>query len=139
MVEGKVKFALWFAPETRELVSANYRQDNCKSMSEFIEKAVLFYCGYLQACHAEYYLPRVLGSVLQGTLACSGIALAGCCSSRRWNATSQTTSWPPTRTSIWTPMKSFGPEVSGRCGRPAAASPSRMTWCSRSPCEPCRA
>ena len=72
MVEGKVKFALWFAPETRELVSANYRQDNCKSMSEFIEKAVLFYCGYLQACHAEYYLPRVLGSVLQGTLGLFG-------------------------------------------------------------------
>ena len=72
MVEGKVKFALWFAPETRELVSANYRQDNCKSMSEFIEKAVLFYCGYLQASHAEYYLPRVLGSVLQGTLGLFG-------------------------------------------------------------------
>lgn len=72
MVEGKVKFALWFAPETRELVSANYRQDNCKSMSEFIEKAVLFYCGYLQASHAEYYLPRVLGAVLQGTLGMFG-------------------------------------------------------------------
>lgn len=72
MVEGKVKFALWFAPETRELVSANYRQDNCKSMSEFIEKAVLFYCRYLQACHAAYYLPRVLGSVLQGTLGLFG-------------------------------------------------------------------
>lgn len=72
MVEGKVKFALWFAPETRALVSANYRQDNCKSMSEFIEKAVLFYCGYLQASHGEYYLPRVLGSVLQGTLGLFG-------------------------------------------------------------------
>lgn len=72
MVEGKVKFALWFAPETRELVSVNYLQDNCKSMSEFIEKAVLFYCGYLQASHAEYYLPRVLGSVLQGTLGMFG-------------------------------------------------------------------
>ena len=72
MVEGKVKFALWFAPETRELVSANSRQDNCKSMSEVIEKAVLFYCGYLQSSHGEYYLPRVLGSVLQGTLGLFG-------------------------------------------------------------------
>lgn len=68
MVEGKVKFPLWIAPETKEIVAESFRQDNCKSMSEFIEKAILFYNGYLHAKHAEYYLPRVLGSVLQGSL-----------------------------------------------------------------------
>ena len=68
MVEGKIKFPLWIAPETKEIVAESFRQDNCKSMSEFIEKAILFYNGYLHARHAEYYLPRVLGSVLQGTL-----------------------------------------------------------------------
>lgn len=68
MVEGKIKFPLWIAPETKEIVAESFRQDNCKSMSEFIEKAVLFYNGYLHARYAKYYLPRVLGSVLQGTL-----------------------------------------------------------------------
>ena len=68
MVEGKIKFPLWIAPETKEIVAKSFQKDNCKSMSEFIEKAILFYDGYLHARRAEYYLPRVLGSVLQGTL-----------------------------------------------------------------------
>ena len=72
MVEGKIKFPLWITPETKEIVAESFRQDNCKSMSEFIEKAILFYNGYLHARHAEYYLPRVLGSVLQGTLGLFG-------------------------------------------------------------------
>ena len=72
MVEGKIKFPLWIAPETKEIVAESFRQDNCKSMSEVIEKAILFYNGYLHARHAEYYLPRVLGSVLQGTLGLFG-------------------------------------------------------------------
>ena len=72
MVEGKINFPLWIAPETKDLIAEVYRQDDCKSMSEFIEKAILFYNGYLHARHAEYYLPRVLGSVLQGTLGLFG-------------------------------------------------------------------
>lgn len=72
MVEGKIKFPLWIAPETKEIVAESFRQDNCKSMSEYIEKAILFYNGYLHARHAEYYLPRILGSVLQGTLGLFG-------------------------------------------------------------------
>ena len=72
MVEGKIKFPLWIAPETKEIVAESFKKDNCKSMSEFIERAILFYNGYLHARHAEYYLPRVLGSVLQGTLGLFG-------------------------------------------------------------------
>lgn len=72
MVEGKIKFPLWIAPETKEIVAESFQKDNCKSMSEFIERAILFYNGYLHARHAEYYLPRVLGSVLQGTLGLFG-------------------------------------------------------------------
>lgn len=62
--ENKVKFALWFAPETRELVEENYRSDGCRSMGEYIEKAILFYTGYRHAEHAEYYLPEALNEVL---------------------------------------------------------------------------
>ena len=62
--DNKVKFALWFAPETRQIVEDNYKDDGCKSMGEYIEKAILFYTGYRDAVHAEYYLPDVLNNVL---------------------------------------------------------------------------
>ena len=68
MVEGKDKFALWLTPEAKELVEQAFRQDGCRSRSEFIEKAVCFYCGYLNAERTGDYLPRVMGSVLSGTL-----------------------------------------------------------------------
>lgn len=62
--DNKVKFALWFAPETRQIVEDNYKDDGCKSMGEYIEKAILFYSGYRDAVHAEYYLPDALNNVL---------------------------------------------------------------------------
>ena len=43
----KVKFPLYIFPDTMEKVDMLYEADNCKSKTEFIEKAVCFYCGYL--------------------------------------------------------------------------------------------
>lgn len=43
----KVKFPLYIFPDTMEKVDMLYEADNCKSKTEFIEKAVHFYCGYL--------------------------------------------------------------------------------------------
>ena len=40
---NKRKFALWIYPETLEKVENAYEKDNCRSQSEFIEKAVNFY------------------------------------------------------------------------------------------------
>lgn len=72
MVIGKEKFALWITPEAKKEVEAHYKQDNCKSQSEYIEKAVWFYSGYLDTKHAEAYLPRVLSDVLEGKLGAFG-------------------------------------------------------------------
>ena len=72
MVIGKEKFALWITPEAKKEVEAHYKQDNCKSQSEYIEKAVRFYSGYLDTEHAETYLPRVLSDVLEGKLGSFG-------------------------------------------------------------------
>lgn len=44
----------------------NFEADNCKSPSEFIEKAIIFYCGYLAS--DKQYLPNVLVSTMQGSL-----------------------------------------------------------------------
>lgn len=43
--------------------------DNCKSRSEFIEKAVRFYAGYLSTQNAREYLPNVVISTLKSIVA----------------------------------------------------------------------
>ena len=43
------KFALWAQNSTLDTVKKVYKEDNCESQSEFIEKAILFYLGYLSA------------------------------------------------------------------------------------------
>ena len=41
--KDKQKFALWTYPKTMKRVETLYRDDGCKSKSEFIEKAINFY------------------------------------------------------------------------------------------------
>jgi hypothetical protein len=43
----KVKFPLYVFNDTMDNVDMLYKSDNCKSKTEFIEKAIRFYCGYL--------------------------------------------------------------------------------------------
>ena len=64
----KNKFALWIYPETLERVEKLYREDGCKSRSEFIEKAINFYCGYLTAENYREYFPSVIVSTVKGSL-----------------------------------------------------------------------
>jgi len=64
----KNKFALWMYPETLERVEKLYREDGCKSRSEFIEKAINFYCGYLTAENYREYFPSVIVSTVKGSL-----------------------------------------------------------------------
>ena len=49
-----------------------YREDDCRSKSEFIEKAIRFYCGYLAAERAAEFLPAGLASTLEGVLTLFG-------------------------------------------------------------------
>ncbi len=72
MVTGKEKFALWITPEAKQEVESHYKKDNCKSQSEYNEKAVRFYSGYLDTGHADEYLPRILSEVLDGKLGALG-------------------------------------------------------------------
>ena len=67
--EPKRKFALWIRESTLDQVKKLYQGDNCSSQSEFIEKAVLFYAGYLSAEDNKSYLPNVVTSTLKGIVA----------------------------------------------------------------------
>ncbi len=64
--KNKKKFPLWIYPETRQLVTDWYKKDNCQSQSEFIEKAIRFYCGYISAEEGVRFLPAAITSALTG-------------------------------------------------------------------------
>ena len=68
MEQEKQRYAIWINQSSMEVAQELYRQDNCKSRSEFIEKAILFYAGYLHAKNAANYLPRILSDILNSTL-----------------------------------------------------------------------
>lgn len=64
--KNKTKFPLWIYPQTRKLVTDWYKRDNCQSQSEFIEKAIKFYCGYISAEEGVRFLPAAITSAMTG-------------------------------------------------------------------------
>ena len=69
MPREKIKFALRILPETQQIVKDFYPLDNCQNQSEFIEKAIHFYAGYVANKNATEFLAPVLVSALQGIVA----------------------------------------------------------------------
>ena len=62
--ETKIRIPLWIYPSTEEEVKNVYESDNCKSSSEFIEKAINFYIGFLKSeDNVNYLSPRITSSV----------------------------------------------------------------------------
>lgn len=64
----KRRTAVWLYPETMEKMDKLLEIDNCKSRSEFIDKALNFYMGYLVSEDTTGYLSKILISALQGIL-----------------------------------------------------------------------
>ena len=64
--EVKRRFQLWVMPSTLELADQYYRSDNCASKSEFIEKAILFYVGYVSSQQSQDYLTDVIPATVKG-------------------------------------------------------------------------
>ena len=64
----KRKFALWIRPSLLEEVNSLYKSDNCASRSEFMEKALRFYMGYLGTEDNTAYLSQAILTAIQGTL-----------------------------------------------------------------------
>ena len=58
--DNKIKFPLWVYPQTMKDVEQHFRNDNCRSQSEFIEKAIKFYRAYLdEEKHVNYLSPLI--------------------------------------------------------------------------------
>ncbi len=64
----KKRTAVWLYPETIDKMDNLLERDNCKSRSEFIDKALNFYMGYLVSEDTTGYLSKILISAMQGTL-----------------------------------------------------------------------
>lgn len=63
VTEGKIKFPLYIFPDTMRAVDMLYESDNCKSKTEFMEKAIRFYCGYLlnqEHSTTEFLAPQLV-------------------------------------------------------------------------------
>ena len=67
--DNKKRTAVWLTPGVIRRMDSWLEEDNCKTRSEFIEKALRFYMGYLAAEDTSEYLSRALVDTLRGTLA----------------------------------------------------------------------
>ena len=56
--KDKRKFQLWARPGTFELVKSTYKKADCRTQSEFIEKAIQYYVGRINADNDASYLPN---------------------------------------------------------------------------------
>ena len=92
MDENRHRHTVWMDDNVWVHVESHYQRDNCTTKNEFIEKAVRFYSGYLDAESAAAYLLRALSDVLEGKLgtgqtdgtpASGGAESHGECPSRR--------------------------------------------------------
>ena len=66
--EKKVRTAVWLRPSTIRKIDDWMAKDNCETRSEFIEKALLFYIGYLESEDASDYMSEVLSTLIKGIL-----------------------------------------------------------------------
>ena len=55
-MEEKIRFQMRISPETDQKVKAAIPLANCQSQNEFVEQALLHYCGCLQAAEAACIL-----------------------------------------------------------------------------------
>ena len=66
--EVKTRIPVWLYPSTLEAIDRASETANCKSRSEFIEKSLHFYMGYLGAEDASEYLSDALTATLRGIM-----------------------------------------------------------------------
>ena len=56
--DDKTRFALYAKNSTLDMVTSMYKDDNCRSKSEYIEKAIIFYSGFSAALLRTVHQPK---------------------------------------------------------------------------------
>ena len=54
--------------EVTDKLEKHYKDDGSKNKSEFVERAINFYCGYVTAENYRDFFPKVILSSIKGTL-----------------------------------------------------------------------
>ena len=67
-MKEKIRFQMRISPETDQKVKAVPPLANCQSQNEFVEQALLHYCGCLQAAEAACILAPELAATLRMTV-----------------------------------------------------------------------
>ena len=67
--ENKKKTTIWLYPGTIRRMDGWLEDDNCASRSEFVEKALHFYMGYLSTEDVSMYLSKAMVTTLRGIIA----------------------------------------------------------------------
>lgn len=62
------KMAVYFQPKTIKKIEQEYQEDNCASKTEFIEKAVKFYIGYLRQQEEVNYLSPMITETMKAQI-----------------------------------------------------------------------
>lgn len=65
---AKEKMAVYFQQETMRKIEQEYKDDNCASKTEFIEKAVRFYIGYLRQQQEVNYLSPLITETVKAQI-----------------------------------------------------------------------
>ena len=66
--ETKTRIPVWLYPSTLEAMDRVAESINCKSRSDFLERAAQFYVGYITEQDACAYLPPALATAIRGTV-----------------------------------------------------------------------
>lgn len=61
----KGRYNFWLYPETSEKIDSTMKLANCSSRSEFLEKAIDFYTGYLHSDSDQEYLGATIKNLLE--------------------------------------------------------------------------
>jgi len=68
MDDNKKSTTIWLRPSVISRMDGWLEADNCQSRSEFVDKALRFYMGYLGTEDNTTYISRAILTAIQGTL-----------------------------------------------------------------------
>ncbi|WP_407384106.1 hypothetical protein [Ruminococcus sp.] len=64
----KKRVSIWLRASTRKRIEEMYQLDGCKSKSDYVERAVAFYTGYVLSDKADSYLSNMITSSLKSII-----------------------------------------------------------------------
>lgn len=72
MDNGKSRHTIWLPDQLWEKVKSSYREENCSTQNEFVEKALEYYIGHLHAEQSQSFLPQTISATLEDHLGAFG-------------------------------------------------------------------